>query len=252
MPSHAETARNMLERLPFPPDIPMGPLMLALYNPDYARFGPLLRIDPLIWGKQEISPSLSAEKHVVAFLGPSASGKDTILRGITVPYTQIITHTTRIHRKDPSLADKYFFVDKKQFNTLDQQHKFIETLPLPSGFYGTTISETERALLSSNQIIVWRGEETGLPAMWKWLTENHPMVQRHVVFVLPHMPLVDLAVRIIEQRGADEAKGRIQKSIREILSAGSSADFLVLNPPQPDGPRDATRATQNLFTYFLK
>jgi guanylate kinase len=237
--------------LPFPPDVPMGPLMLALYNPDYARFGPLLSIDPLIWGKQEISHSLSAEKHVVAFLGPSASGKDTILRGLDIPYTQIITHTTRVHRKDPSLKDKYIFVQPEEFDAAEQNGEFIETLPQTAGCYGTTKNEVERALQRENRIVVWRGEETGLPAMWRWLTENHPMVQHHVVFVLPRMPLVDLAVRIIEQRGADEAKGRIQKSVREILSAGSIADFIVLNPPQTEGPRDATRATQNLFTYFL-
>ncbi len=242
----------MAGRIPFPPDVSMGPLMLALYNPDYARFGPLLRIDPLIWGKQEMSHQSPAEKHVVAFLGPSASGKDTILRGLDIPYTQIITHTTRIHREDPSLKDKYIFVQPEEFKALFQQGKFIEHLPQTSGLYGTTKNEVGRALQRENRIVVWRGEETGLPKLWTWLAENHPNVQRHVVFVLPRMPLVDLAVRIIEQRGADEAKGRIQKSVREILSAGSIADFIVHNPPQTEGPRDATRATQNLFTYFLK
>lgn len=245
------SARDILHGLPFATEEPMNPEMLARYNPDYAQFRQFPHIHPLIWGKQEAPDQRSTEKHVVAFLGPAAAGKDTILRGITVPFTKILTHTTRKIRTH-NFLERYIFVKPEQFEILQRHDEFIETLPQTSGLYGTTKIEAEHALQSVNQLVVWGGEETGLPKLWQWLTETHPAAQRHVVFVLPQMSLVALAARIIQKRGAAEAEGRIQKAVKEIVDAGSIADFLVLNPPQQQEPYDAVEATQNLFAYFLK
>ena len=226
--------------------------MLTRYNPDYNRFQQLPTIHPLIWGKRELSQLTPVEKHMVAFFGPAAAGKDTILQNITFPFTQVKTHTTREKRTHTTLETKYIFIRPEQFEALKQRDEFIETLLQTAGNYGTTKTEVEKALQSTNQIIVWRGEETGLPAVWTWLTKTHPTVQHHVVFVLPKMSLVELAARIIQKRGLNQAEGRVKKAIKEIIDAGSIADFLVLNPPQQDGPRDATIATHHLFAYLLK
>ncbi len=249
MTVRAELASDILKQLPFPAEMPMGPEMLSTVNPDFMEFHQLAHIHPLIWGIKNIAPL--NEQHLIAFMGPSASGKDTVLQSLPPNmYNLIITHTTREERIHTAVREKHRFVSGQQFSDLKQQGAFIEFQPEKAGLFGTTVEEMEKSLRSGSKIVVWRGEENGLPKIIKWLAKNHPEVQSHVAFILPQMPFVDLAQRIIEQRNPDEAAWRIHNAAKEIKKAGSVADFLILNPPQKGGPIEATEATKKLFTYL--
>jgi guanylate kinase len=229
----------------------LHPTMLSELNPAYKKFLPSA-IDPLIWKNISAPPIIPDRRHFVAVIGPSASGKDSIVDGVTIPFAKITTTTTRPKRNDEQQLERsYNFVSKKKFDALLSDGAFIETVRLGTHESGTTVRGVYKALQQNIGLAVWRGEETGLKQLWPWLQMLYPAFQRHVVFILPQMPMRDVIQRITEKRGVTDSDWRIRQAYNEILLAGANADYILFNPPQIGGPLDATRAMQNLFTYFL-
>lgn len=230
---------------------PLHPAMLSEYSPTYKDFSPS-DIDPLVWVKNSIPQIIPGRQHIVAVIGPSASGKDTILNGVTIPFAHIRTLTTRPERTDEQQLDRaYTFVSQEKFAALHTKGAFIETIPLGTHESGTTKRAVIEAMQQNTGLAVWRGEETGLKKLWPWLQTFYPAFQRHVVFILPEMPMQDVIKRIIEKRGRANSGWRIKQAYNEILSVGSGADYILLNPPQIGGPKDAAAAMEKLFTSLL-
>lgn len=245
-------AENPLEHSLRSDSRPLHPFMLSEYNPAYKNFSPS-NIDPLVWVKNNISQIIPDRQHIVAVIGPSASGKDSIVDGITIPCAKIRTSTTRPERSgEQQLEQAYNFVSPEKFAALRDRGAFIETIPLGKHESGTTKQAVIETMRQNTGLAVWRGEETGLKKLWPWLQVFYPAFQRHIVFILPEMPMQDVIKRIIEKRGTADSDWRIKQAYNEILSAGADADYILLNHPQIGGPIDATRAMQNLFTYLLQ
>lgn len=233
----------------------LSPETLAEYNPDYAQFQNLTHVHPLLWSKPEALTGLSGQAvTVIAFLGPAASGKDTILRAVDtrVPFSWIKTATTRPKRDHDPMEKAYTFLNRETFDDIEMHHDFIETIPQAAGLYGTPKQEVIRAVEGGHRLIVWRGEEIGLKKLWDWLAERYPDVTRRVAVTIPAMPMRDFVGRIIQKRGLSQALGgRIQKAKDELINAGTIADFLIFNPPEVGGPHQATDATETLFRMLL-
>lgn len=232
----------------------LAPETLAGINPDYQNFSPLPEVHPLLSASPSALEGFPHQgKIAVAVLGPSSSGKDTILHNLDFPFAWIRTTTTRSLRSGDPMESAYVFSSEALFNADQAADKFIETLPQTAGMYGTSVAQTLSALESDSPIIVWRGEIKGLPKIKDWFKTNQPHVPFRTVFILPHMTMYELVAMIIRKRGMTEAfKGRIAKAFKEVRTAGSLADFLLSNPPQAEGPVAATSALRSLFSYFTK
>ena len=243
-----DTPRLILERIIHDPR-PLSPVVLADYNWRYTWFQPDATIHPLVWVNTHIQQGADVNlPRIIALLGASASGKDTILSKLKEKLTiiQIQTTTTRSPRRGQDEFERtYNFVSEQQFNSMAELGQFIETVRLGNNYSGTRGAIVEA--LSKTGLIVWRGEENGLRQLWSNLDRKIP---RAVVFIMPNMPMESLRKRIIDTRGKKDSEWRITQALREVYYEGYKADYIVLNPPQRNGPIDATEAMYKLFTYL--
>ena len=79
---------------------------------------------------------------VIAFFGPSASGKDTLAKQVcsTFPdHTNFITsHTTRPPRDYEVHGKDYYFVSEKEFTRMVLNYELMEAASYREWFYGTS------------------------------------------------------------------------------------------------------------------
>ena len=235
----------------------LTPERLAEIQPAYGRFQRVDAIDPLLYAREDfkLEPP-EGMPLMIAFLGPSASGKDSILDLVEGHYPSgYVVNTTTRPLREGSQSDlaRYEFVSKEDFRHRREREEFAESLPLGvqgEHFFGTSIESIDRAFASpSHRLSVWRGDLVGLTQLKPWMTKNYPQVAFVTFFVLPQMPLGALCVRIEQKRGLEQAhRWRFPKAVWEIHAAGEMVDVIVLNPPDPtEAPRDAAAATVAAF-----
>lgn len=117
---------------------------------------------------------------VVLFLGPSASGKDTIIRRIVkenkYAFKEIIMHTTRPMRAGEINGREYFFDTTAEKDELIRQNKIIEIREYDTRFgiwyYYTVEDEIDlqksnyigsNTLIGLDKYLAWGGEGQILP-----------------------------------------------------------------------------------------
>ena len=76
---------------------------------------------------------------VYAIIGPPAAGKTTIVKQLFQHYgiPALVSHTTRLPKKDEENGKDYYFVSKADFSTI----QYVETANYSGHFYG--LSKTE-------------------------------------------------------------------------------------------------------------
>lgn len=232
----------------------LSPESLRDWQPHYEMFVGW-DLHPLVYVKSESLPVAIGESGVmVAFMGPSASGKDAILdqqdnRLFTM--VQTITTRPRAQRDKPrgrfGVEPRYKFMTPGEFQKCKDQEHFIETLPQGKFMYGTPADAVGRALERPEPIKIWRGELNGSVHMREWMAVHHPEVPFLSFFILPKMSLAEYCSWVEEKRGS-EADWRFPKALWEIYVAGPGADVIIENPPDPTGiPREAGEATRRVF-----
>lgn len=119
---------------------------------------------------------------IVLFLGPSASGKDTIVRRLIkenkYPFKEIIMHTTRPMRTGELNGREYFFDTITEKEELERQNKIIEIREYNTKFgiwyYYTVENEINlqqnnyigsNTLIGLDKYIAWGGVENILPIL---------------------------------------------------------------------------------------
>ena len=236
----------------------ISPERLASIQPEYGLFHPREDIHPLIYSREgrDLTPA-GSKQSLVAFLGPSSGGKDSILDIVEAnyEYARLITTTTRPPRADERLEARYKYVTPQVFAEMIGKGEFAEFLPPEKQGkhpYGTTIRAVEQALQRELPLIIWRGDILGLPTMRFWTENTHREVAFLPAFVLPGLSLTELWQRQTIKRGVEQAiEWRFPKGLREIHTAAQLVDYLVVNPTDPSGePRGAAAATLALFRYF--
>lgn len=93
------------------------------------------------------------EKLIISFLGPSASGKDTISKKVAeiLEMKEIISTTTRKKREGEKDGVNYYYVDKETFSDMIENNSLIEHSQYPhfdkdAPYYGMSVSSFEEAL----------------------------------------------------------------------------------------------------------
>ena len=234
----------------------ISPVMLTGKFPEYANFQP--------WSSNELiylrngRVLTPAKKAVVAFMGPSASGKDSIRNEVEKLWpnglTKIKTATTRIidGKARKETGDSYTFCSESEFSEMKRQGKFIETVHQGSHHYGTPTSSLENAIAEPEPVKLWLGELIGAEHLRAWMAQHHPDVPFISVFVLPNMTLDDYLKRIFQKRGASQAFWRATKAVWELSNAPRSVDAFVLNPFDVSGaPIKASFAVKQFFDSFI-
>lgn len=226
---------------------------------DYARFEPRQDVHPLVYIKPNVLDGVhDAPVVLIAFMAPSAGGKDSILKmalsRISGFATKIITHTTREPRGDGSDLGQYHFTEAGEFQQFVQSGEFAEYLPpgeQGEHFYGTMRSDVEDAVREEKRIVIWRGEFIGWKELKYWMKRNHPDIPCLSIFTVPKAPLGKLMEWIQGKRGNQRSEQWRQSKARMEVIAGGSADMFIVNPIEESGlPTQATEAFITLLTHI--
>jgi len=82
--------------------------------------------------------------NIIAFLGPSASGKTTLQKHLG--FDKIVTYTTRLPRNGENEGVDYYFTDKKTIIDMYEQGLLIEYTEYYGNYYGTGRESIERII----------------------------------------------------------------------------------------------------------
>ncbi len=191
----------------------------------------------------EVSPLDGRPKKLaIAFVAPSATGKDTLLDLILSQFrdsiSKVRTHTTRKARdRGEEKSGSYYFTSRKRMETLAQKNRLIEVLNDGANLYGTSMQAFHRTMGSEQPVTVWRGDIIGLPSLKQYCAlHGIPFV---AVGVLPCLAYVEMEQRIRDKRPSD-ADARIARARYELEHMADVVDFIALNPPvyhDDGGPR---------------
>ena len=88
---------------------------------------------------------------------PSGSGKSTLTSGLirAVPNLRFsVSYTTRAPRSEEKNGEAYFFIDREEFQRRISQGEFLEFAEVFGNYYGTHISELERAARDGYDLVL--------------------------------------------------------------------------------------------------
>ena len=101
---------------------------------------------------------------IVILSSPSGAGKTTLVKKISLrkKYKISISHTTRKPRANEKNGRDYFFVNKKKFQKLIKNNKFLEYAAVFNNYYGS-LKETVISKLKNGENIIfdidWQGTQ---------------------------------------------------------------------------------------------
>ena len=224
----------------------MSPLSLTRVFPQYQNFAQME--NPLLWiNEQLINPQLSQYTQFVALIGPSASGKDSILEQMYLEMgeNKVSTILTATDRDVRSIgADRnYIFLTKQRMADYISSEGMIETLRQGQHTYGTPAQSVEDAIAQQRKVAIWRGDLSGLPTMQAWMNKKHPETPFFSVFVIPGIRPLKYFNNLINKRGVvDSLRWRIPKALWELENAPSLTQIALVNPFEEGGLPVATTA----------
>lgn len=159
--------------------------------------------------------------------GPSGVGKTTIVNKIAEKYKDSlivsISATTRQSRKGEIDGKDYFFITKDQFNRLQKEGEFLESMTYHGNSYGTPKTNYFDAI-SAKKDIVFTIDSAGLETVKK--LGNIKYVS---IFIAPPS-ISELKSRLIKR--AEKTKEDVRQRIANIekeLDAALKYDYIVYN-----------------------
>ncbi len=170
--------------------------------------------------------------------GPSGSGQDSVIEGLTklLPIERVITTTTRPPREDESDGQPYHFVSKEAFEKGLKESAFLEHARHYGGeYYGVTKAEVDR-VRNSGKVGIWKVDWQGVANIKKLFPETKA--------ILITAPLDILEARL-HHRDHDRSEASLKERMaysKEYLNHADLYDFTVINE---EGKLD--EAIQNVF-----
>ena len=163
---------------------------------------------------------------VIALVGASSSGKDTLFRNVcalTSKVTPLISTTSRPMRNGEKEGREYNFVSKEEMNKMLNEDKFVEVraynvATLETWYYGL---EKDSIDLESNNTYIVIVDIEGLKKIKKYLSENG--LRDNLVSVF-----VDCSAHIRMQRALSREGKMTDEQIKEVCRRNiSDMDFVV-------------------------
>lgn len=161
---------------------------------------------------------------------PSGAGKTTLINNIIqkknyFPYNiQLsISYTTRTKRLGEINGKDYFFVSKKKFEYMINNHLFLEYAKVFNHYYGTKKNNIKNMLNSGSHVI--------LNIDWQGAKQIREQISKHTytIFILP--PSKETLKQRLHIRGKDTNKiiiNRMKEAVNEI-NHFKEYDYLIVN-----------------------
>lgn len=157
---------------------------------------------------------------------PSGAGKTTLTRDLLTHFGDLtfsVSHTTRKPRANEIDGNDYHFIDRARFDQLVSAEAFLEWAEVHGNFYGTALSELERARADHKKGLVFDIDYQGA----RQIKVVRPDAVS--VFVLP--PSMDaLKSRLRSRASDDEATiDRRFRNARAEIGHYGIFDYIVVN-----------------------
>lgn len=157
---------------------------------------------------------------------PSGAGKTTLTRKLLhadPSFMFSVSHTTRRPRTGEVDGQDYHFTDKRTFRKMVNDGAFAEWAEVHGNFYGTSLSELERARKDGKSVIVFDVDYQGARQI------KAKLPNAVGVFILP--PSMDALKERLRTRGTDSSEviaRRFEKAKLEIEHY-LFFDYLIVN-----------------------
>jgi guanylate kinase len=140
-------------------------------------------------------------KAVISLTGPTASGKDTILKYLETnyPIKRLLTDVTRAKRDVETDGVDYNFVTREQFEENLKKGEYFQHVEFKGNYYGTNSKEIKKTL-DAGKIPVLILEPSGVPHLD--ILEDEYKLKPCRVFV--SAPLEDLLGRYFKRTSKEE------------------------------------------------
>lgn len=173
----------------------------------------------------ELYPLPERPALLVVISGPSAVGKDSVLRGLRdrgLPFRFVPTMNTRPKRPDEVDGVDYFFVTTEEFVTLLEKGELVEHAVVYGDYKGIP-KQPIREALRSGQDVVLRVDVQGAATLKRLLPE--------AVFIFLTVPSEEELVQRLSNRKTESAESlRIRiVTAREELQRMPEFDYVVVN-----------------------
>jgi len=166
------------------------------------------------------------ESIMLILSSPSGAGKTTITKKIQQKYQNFkisVSHTTRKPRPNEIEGIDYFFISKKEFETLIKKNKFYEFAKIFGNYYGTSI-ESVKSLIDQKYDLLFDIDWQGTQQLLKFKELN--LIK---IFILPPNK-EELENRLI-QRNQDKnevVKNRLKSFDNDIMH-WHDYDYVIIN-----------------------
>ena len=162
------------------------------------------------------------EGLLVVISGPSGAGKGTVVKALPLDYALSISVTTRGQRPGETHGKEYFFVSKKEFETMQAEDNLLEYTEYVGNFYGTPRKYVEEQI-AMGKIVILEIEVVGA------LQIKEKLPEAVLIFIVPPT-LAELERRLVGRNTeeADVVESRLSKAVEEV-GLVSTYDYLVVN-----------------------
>lgn len=163
--------------------------------------------------------------HLIVAIGPSGSGKGTVLKEVFARETKTfysVSATTRKPREGEIHGTHYFFVEQEEFRSLIETDGLLEYASYVGNFYGTPRRPVLERIEAGENVIL----EIEIQGA-KQVRERYP--DAVLLFILP--PSLTELRRRLTGRGTepeDVVDARLQKA-REEIEFARECDYVVVN-----------------------
>ncbi|AYQ56722.1 Guanylate kinase [Bathymodiolus thermophilus thioautotrophic gill symbiont] len=156
---------------------------------------------------------------------PSGCGKTSLVKALIEKTQNLcvsVSHTTRVARPGEIHGKNYFFVDKDEFDAINDNDGFIESACVFDNYYGSA-KQTVKDLLAADQDVIleidWQGA--------RQVEKSFPNIIS--IFIIP--PSIEALRERLTGRGQDDAaiiERRMQDAVSE-MQHYNEFDYLVIN-----------------------
>ena len=164
--------------------------------------------------------------RLIIISSPSGGGKGTLIkevRGMMPDLGFSVSHTTRPQRFGEEEGREYFFVTREDFERRIGNGEFLEYADVHGNLYGTSISESEKAVSTGKDLIVEIDVQGAVQIMEK-LSDSVVSI-----FILP--PSFEVLRARLTSRGTEgeaELNTRLKNAFNEVLQY-SKFKYVIIN-----------------------
>jgi len=157
----------------------------------------------------------SSRPLLVVLSGPSGVGKDAVLarmRELGRPFHYVVTATTRPKRAREKDGIDYYFISRKEFQQMMNDHQLLEWANVYGNYYGVPKDEITSALSKGVDAVV-KVDVQGAAAIKKMLP--------HAVFIFLTAPSIEELEKRLKKRKSESSADlalRLEKAREEIKS----------------------------------